>query len=107
MNPTYRYLITMERWVDGDTFDAMVDLGFHISVAVRFRVLDLDTPERGQPNYAAARAMAEYLLPPGSEFVAESLKSEKYGRWLINLPEVSAGLRAAGLCKPVGSKGEV
>lgn len=97
MNPPYAYTMTMLRWVDGDTFDADVDLGFHASVAVRFRLLDVDTPERGQPGFAEARAVADRTFPRGTVFLAQSFKGDKYGRWLVALPDVRAALQAEGL----------
>lgn len=99
MQPAYLYRMRIERWVDGDTFDAQVDLGFHVGAQIRFRLLGVDTPERGQPGFVKARELAEKVLPPGSVLVTQTLKSEKYGRWLIDVPQVRQALEVTGLTK--------
>lgn len=93
----YRYSACVVRWVDGDTVDLLVELGFHVRTIQRFRLIGVNTPERGQPGYAEARACAESVLPPGSRLEITSQKSDKYGRWLVELPEVTLALRKAGL----------
>ena len=98
MNPSYEYRMTIERWVDGDTFDATVDLGFYTHQRLRFRLLGVDTPERGQPNFDAARELCEEFYPVGSSFVARSAKAGKYGRWLVALPDLNAELTRREEC---------
>lgn len=39
----YTYQIEIKRWIDGDTVDTDVDLGFNVKINVRFRLLDVDT----------------------------------------------------------------
>lgn len=96
----YTYKLKIIKWVDGDTFDAAVDLGFTVQVNVRFRVLELDTPERGQDNYVEARMFSESLYPIGYEFVSETIKSrDKYGRYLVALPGLKEKLAEANLLK--------
>ena len=51
----YEYVARITAVVDGDTFDADVDLGFRIRVAMRFRLYGIDTPERGDPLWSRAR----------------------------------------------------
>jgi micrococcal nuclease len=41
----YKYYIDVLRVVDGDTIDAMVDLGFDIRIKKRIRFLEIDAPE--------------------------------------------------------------
>lgn len=93
----YCYHGTILRWVDGDTLDIEVDLGFKMKTTQRFRLLGADTPERGQPNYREAREMAESLCPPGTELLFESMKSDKYGRWLMHIGPVCDALLSSGL----------
>ena len=96
----YQYRATVERWVDGDTVDLIVDLGFNMTTKQRFRLLDIDTPERGQVNYDVARRCAESIHPAGSSLEITSIKSvDKYGRYLVKLPKVEAALRLHGLIK--------
>lgn len=93
----YCYHGTVLRWVDGDTLDIEVDLGFKMKTTQRFRLLGVDTPERGQPGFNEAKALAEQLAPTGSSLLFESMKSDKYGRWLIHIAPVSEALLASGL----------
>jgi len=41
----YEYRARCVHVVDGDTYDFLVDLGFHITHKVRVRLKDVDTPE--------------------------------------------------------------
>ena len=41
----YNYQSKLIRVIDGDTIDAMVDLGFDIWIKVRIRLYGINTPE--------------------------------------------------------------
>ncbi len=90
---TYKALVT--RVVDGDTFDARVDLGFTVSVDVRFRLADIDTPESYRPSSEEERIHGEAAthfvktLIEGKEITINSAKTGKYGRWVasVTLPD--------------------
>jgi len=88
----FYYRATITRIIDGDTFEANVDLGFNVSVQETFRLEDFDTPE---PTWRSANAaelahgilasqMAEDLLLNKS-YVIRTKKSGKYGRWIANV----------------------
>lgn len=101
----YRYKAAVDRWVDGDTVDLYVDLGFHIYAKTRFRLYGIDTPERGQLLWAEATAAAKLMAPEGTDVVIEVFKdADKYGRWLVNIQledkSVNDALVAAGLARP-------
>ena len=76
------------RWVDGDTVDVLIDLGFNISLAERVRVLGLNCREvtGAEKQFGLLdKAHAEELIPVGTTVVFQSHKSkdkDKYGRWL-------------------------
>lgn len=99
----YEYRATVVRWVDGDTVDLKVDLGFRIGFEDRFRLFDpvkyIDTPERGEKNFNEARMVCEQVYPPGSTLIVKTFKKDKYGRWLVQIPEVVGALEAAGYLK--------
>lgn len=82
----YEYRAEVVRWVDGDTVDLLVDLGFTVLMRARFRLLGIDTPETNRTASReaghAATAFAEALAPPGSVVLVESRKTGKFGRWL-------------------------
>jgi micrococcal nuclease len=83
--------VTVERVIDGDTLQGELDLGWGVRIRetrgrpVRFRLLGMDAPERGQPGYAEAREALRLRLPVGTvaEVLSESLDS--FGRTLCTL----------------------
>lgn len=102
MKPVYRYKATVARWVDGDTVDLIVDLGFHLFAKTRFRLYGINTPERGQVGYTDATQFAELMAPVGSTVTVDSFQDgDKYGRWLgviyTDHAQVNEALVAAGL----------
>jgi micrococcal nuclease len=84
---------TVERVVDGDTLDLVIDLGFKITYRERFRVLGLDTPEiygikkaLAGPGRAASAFVKKLLADP--KVIIRSHKSnnrDKYGRYLVEV----------------------
>lgn len=100
------YRATVQRVVDGDTVDVSVDLGFFVSVLVRVRLAEIDTPELNASDAAvrerarAARDHLVHLLAPGERVMihTERDRREKFGRWLATIsPDVvnsSSYLRA-------------
>ena len=81
------------RVVDGDTVDLEVDLGFHISLAIRGRLLGVDTPERGQPDFSVAteslRSLLHSNLDEKGYISIKSSKTGKFGRWLVEIDNVN------------------
>jgi len=103
----YNYKIIITHWIDGDTFDAIVDLGFNVMSKIRFRLLDIDTPERGEINYREAQSCSAGVYPVGTEVQILSIKgraTDKYGRWLVHLPKVNEELILKQLTKIKASK---
>lgn len=102
----YEYTARIESVVDGDTIDAVIDLGFKVSTRQRLRLARIDTPERGQDGYTEARvfvrdAVLEKLVKIRTE------KVSKWGYYIaeITLPDgrnLSDALIEAGLAKPYG-----
>jgi len=114
--PAYVYTAEVLRWVDGDTVDLCVDVGFHMTFEGRFRLYGVDTPERGQPNHDEAWLLAATVAPVGAKVLARTLKSaDKYGRWLAEIltadgtKSVGESLLENKLAVPYfgGHKGEV
>ena len=79
---SYKYNARVIRWVDGDTVDLDVDLGFRVHIQERFRLLNVDTPERGELDFDVATKLAQTYAPEGSMVIIESKSTGKYGRWL-------------------------
>jgi micrococcal nuclease len=86
----YIYDATVERWVDADTVDLIVDLGFRMSFRDRFRLYGIDAWEvRGEEREKglAATVAAVQMAPVGSQVIVETYPEErgKFGRWLCSI----------------------
>jgi micrococcal nuclease len=80
----YEYKAKVMNVVDGDTIDALVDLGFKVQVMQRLRLARVDTPERTQPGYAAARDFVRGLVE-GKEVTITTHKVSKWGYFLADV----------------------
>ena len=88
LNPFYRYKGFVNKVVDGDTVDVILDLGFGLAKSVRLRIDDYDAPESWRPRNEAekehgeaAKARAKELLE-GKEAVFTTSKAiGVYGRY--------------------------
>lgn len=56
----WEYRATPTNIVDGDTFDATVDLGFSVSLDMRLRLLGVDAPERHGDTRVAGDAAHDF-----------------------------------------------
>ena len=90
----YEYGCTVERVVDGDTIDVILDLGFDIRFKSRVRLYGIDTPEsrtRDKDEKVRGKMAATFLknaVDKGTKIVIETkLKDSrgKYGRVLGNV----------------------
>lgn len=102
----FAYRGRLERVVDGDTFDLVVDLGFHIERLVRVRLKDVDTAEiygvdkesdefeAGMQQLVAAEAWFGAAaneaddrdsLDPDWPLIVRTRKTGKYGRYLAEI----------------------
>lgn len=93
----YEYKASVARVVDGDTIDMVVDMGFHMTAKLRFRVLGINTPElrRGsQAEKAKARRATERVEDLCEEarvhkgefsIVIRTEKADSFGRWLAEV----------------------
>lgn len=83
----YRYNAKIDRVVDGDTVDALVDLGFDTWKKVRIRMMGINTPEsrtrdlEEKKRGLAAKDRLIELLGDGN-FTLQSHGVGKYGRCL-------------------------
>ena len=76
----HTYRAKVKRVVDGDTVDFDVDLGFHISISIRTRLLGVDTPERGHQDFAkATNVLIDLLSTRTNEEGYIMIKTEKTG----------------------------
>jgi endonuclease YncB( thermonuclease family) len=81
----YTYAARVVRVVDGDTFDARVDVGFGIGLNERFRLKGIDTPEINTQAGLLARHFVEEEFSRCPLIVLRSSKAGVYGRWLADV----------------------
>ena len=105
MSINYKYRAKVLKVIDGDTVDLMVDCGLFIFHKIRGRLLDVDTPERGEEDFAEATSYLSSLLDEVRDeegnIIIETRKTGKYGRWLITIEGVNKKLAAKW---PYGAK---
>ena len=88
----YLYNAKLVRVIDGDTIDAVIDLGFDVWIKKRVRLYGINTPEtrtkdleEKQAGIAAKKRLQEYIDDSGGKFKIESHGIGKYGRCLGTL----------------------
>ena len=118
MNGLYLYEAKVLSWLDGDTLEVEIRLGFHVSCTKRLRVYGLNCREVHTKNEdekkqgLGDKSFAENLLPVGKTTRMRSHKGadDKYGRWLAEI-ELSDGqdfataMISAGHGKPYFGEG--
>lgn len=100
------YNATLERIVDGDTFDCCLDLGFDVKLhKQRVRLAGIDTPESRTRDLAekklglAAKERLKELCT--GKFKVKSLGKGKYGR-ILGIPYTENG---KDICKVLIKEG--
>jgi micrococcal nuclease len=92
------YKATIDRIIDGDTVDFIVDLGFHTSIKIRGRFKGVDTPEKGHPDWHHATHTCSQLLDDqlfgvdgdrAGYITIRTEKTGKFGRWLVEIEGVT------------------
>jgi micrococcal nuclease len=88
----YIYNAKLVRVIDGDTIDAVIDLGFDVWIKKRVRLYGIDTPEtrtrdlkEKQAGIAAKKRLQELIDDSGGKFRIQSHGIGKYGRCLGTL----------------------
>jgi len=90
----FEYKCKVDRVVDGDTVDLIVDLGFSISIKERFRLFGIDAPESRTKDLKeklrgieSTKFLIELLENMTGDLVVTTLKDKKgkYGRWIGTL----------------------
>lgn len=81
----------VRRILDGDTF-ALWNVG--LGNEERVRVLEIDTPERGQPGYEEARAFTAAWLAQGN-FTLSACRRDSFGRLLATVTRNGVSLADA------------
>ena len=106
----YKYEAKLLRVIDGDTVDALVDLGFDVWVKKRIRLYGIDAPESRTKDLEekalglqTKARLVEIMGDCGGLFILESHGVGKYGRCLgtllINEVNVNELLISEGLAE--------
>lgn len=83
----FEYNCTVERIIDGDTVDVLIDLGFSLTIKQRIRLMGIDTPEVRTRDLkekyfgVMAKERLKELLS-GNIVVVTKKEKGKYGRIL-------------------------
>lgn len=85
MDFTYSGVVT--NVVDGDTIDAIMDLGFNISHKARMRLNSVNAPEMKGDSKERALIVKKFLEDKlyNKKVFLVSHKKDKYGRWLVTI----------------------
>lgn len=83
MNYIYQK-VKVVRVIDGDTIRLDIDMGNRITWTSNFRLMGINTPEKGQEGFATATEALKILVAGGLSRV-ETFKPDKWGRWLCAL----------------------
>ena len=81
----YTYNAWVLRVLDGDTFEAVVDLGFGVTTTQILRLRGIDAPELKTRDGQEAKAFVEKLLTPGASISIKTSRSDKYDRYLVDV----------------------
>ena len=106
----YKYNAKLIRVIDGDTVDALIDLGFDVWVKKRIRLYGINAPETRTRDLEEKKAgketkarLEELLEHHGGTFILESHGVGKYGRCLGTLftdsTDINALLLSEGLAE--------
>ena len=106
----YEYNASLLRVVDGDTVDALIDLGFSVCVKKRIRLYKIDAPEtrtrdleEKEQGFKTKERLTELLSANDGKFTLISHGVGKYGRCLgtiiINNVDINELLITEGLAK--------
>ena len=90
LHDQYRYQATVIDIYDGDTVTLAVDLGFHVTIQLKFRLSRINAYEVRGGEKIQGRAARDWLrdqMPVGSQVFIETIQDRvgKYGRYLVEL----------------------
>lgn len=111
----YHYRIKeVPKVVDGDTFDVIIDQGFHSTLKIRVRLVDIDTYEiygrYVHPKGQEAKDATAFWLENASDPVirtyvdneAPPVADGSFGRWIGDIYDLASGKRLTDYLKELG-----
>ncbi len=85
INKVYTYSARPVRVIDGDTIEALVDVGFGIFVRDTFRLKGINAPESNTHAGKSAKLFLNDHLMKESMIVIRTSKEGSFGRWLADV----------------------
>ncbi len=89
MSPPYIYSAEIVSVYDGDTMDALVDLGFHTQVVIKVRLYGVNAPEIRGEEKETGIMVRDFVrsLVLNKKVTIKTYKdpTDKYGRWLAEV----------------------
>lgn len=80
------YAAAVTQVLDGDTFDAVVDLGFGLTAQQRFRFRGLDAPEADtRKGIAAKEFLVDQIRKIKGRVILKVVRQDKYGRYVADV----------------------
>jgi micrococcal nuclease len=102
----FTYNATLDRVIDGDTIDVMLDLGFKIYSKQRIRLARINAPEMKTAEGEEAKISLSRILPVGTELIISTKKMDIYGRYIgeVTLNDINLNDRLVELRQAVNHK---
>lgn len=91
---------------DGDTFRALLDLGFNVRLSTLIRIEGINAPELAEAAGLLSRDFVKGVLPPGCKVRVTSRRLDKYGRcqgvvYLADGSDLGSMILKAGHARPL------
>jgi micrococcal nuclease len=102
----FTYFGTLNRVIDGDTIDVLLDLGLKVYKGERLRLARINAPDAPVADKDKASAFLQHLLDNAPhELKIETLRLDPYGRWVSEIwlaggLNLSDAMLAAGMAVP-------
>jgi len=81
----FTYRAWVQRVLDGDTIEAVVDLGFGITTTQTLRLRGIDAPEIATRDGMEAKKTLEKMFASSPLVLIKTVKSDKYDRYLVDV----------------------
>jgi endonuclease YncB( thermonuclease family) len=85
MKQQYIYNATLDKIIDGDTIDVIIDLGFSIFSKQRIRLARINAPEMKTEEGQKSKAFLVSILNPLSAITVSTNGKDKYGRYIAEV----------------------
>lgn len=102
----YEYKATITNVVDGDTVDAIIELGFYLTAKLRLRLHHINAPEMRGEEKEQGLISKQFLIDRilNKEVIINTEKSDAFGRWLaviiIDGENINETMLKAGYARP-------